>query len=73
MTTTTASPYRFVYPTGATATLTAAQTASLIAVADRWNLTQTVELQPLFGGDGAVIVNVGSMWLVVETDGYTHS
>ena len=65
--------YRFAYPTGDTATLTAPQTTALISVADRWQMTGTVEVQPLFGGDGAVIVNVGSMWLVVETDGYTHS
>jgi len=65
--------YRFAYPTGDTAALTVAQTEALAGVATRWNLTQTVEVQPMFGGDGAVIVNVGSMWLVVETDGYTHS
>lgn len=65
--------YRYVYPTGDTAALTVAQTEALAGVATRWNLTQTVEVQPMFGGDGAVIVNVGSMWLVVETDGYTHS
>ena len=65
--------YRFTYPNSDTATLTAPQTTALISVADRWQMTGTVEVQPLFGGDGAVIVNVGSMWLVVETDGYTHS
>jgi hypothetical protein len=65
--------YRFVWPNGGTATVTAAQTAALVAVADRWQMTATVEIQPMFGGDGAVIVNVGSMWLVVEPDGYTHS
>lgn len=65
--------YRFVYPNSDTATLTAPQTTALISVADRWQMTGTVEVQPLFGGDGAVIVNVGSMWLVVETDGHTHS
>jgi hypothetical protein len=45
----------------------------LTTVAERWNLTDTVEVQPMFGGNGAVIVNVGSMWLAVEPDGYTHS
>jgi hypothetical protein len=65
--------YRFVLPTGWSAPLTAEQFASLTAVAERWNLTHTVEVQPMFGGDGAVIVNVGTMYLAVETDGYVHS
>ena len=65
--------YRFVYPTGDVAQLAAPQLDSLKDVATRWNLTQTVEVQPMFGGDGAVLVNVGSMWLAVETDGHTHS
>lgn len=29
--------------------------------------------QPGIGMDDAVIVKWGSMWLAVETDGYTHS
>ena len=29
--------------------------------------------QPSIGMDDAVIVKWGSMWLAVETDGYTHS
>ncbi len=65
--------YRFVLPTGWSAPLTPAQFESLNGVAKRWNLTNTVEVSPMFGGDGAVIVNVGSMYLAVETDGYVHS
>jgi hypothetical protein len=65
--------YRFVYPTGWSATLTPAQFESLNGVAKRWNLTNTVEVRPMFGGDGAVVVNVGSMYLAVETDGHVHS
>ena len=65
--------YKFIYPTGDTPRLTDAQLAALTTVAERWDLTDTVEVSPMFGGDGAVIVNVGSMWLAVETDGYTHS
>jgi hypothetical protein len=65
--------YHFVYPTRCGATLTDAQRAALTTVAERWNLTDTVEVQPMFGGNGAVVVNVGSMWLAVEPDGYTHS
>jgi hypothetical protein len=65
--------YQFVYPTGEPAGLTQEQTTALTSVATRWNLTNTVEVSPMFGGDGAVIVDVGSMWLAIETDGYTHS
>jgi hypothetical protein len=65
--------YRFVWPTGWTASLTPAQFEALTGVAKRWNLTHTVEVQPMFGGGGAVVVNVGSMHLAVETDGHVHS
>jgi hypothetical protein len=65
--------YRFIYPHGTAAVLTPAQTDALVTVADRWNLTDTVEVSPMFGGDGAVIVNVGTMFLAVESDGYVHS
>ena len=30
-------------------------------------------VQPTFGMDGAVVVKWGSMWLAIESDGYTHS
>jgi len=64
---------RYVYPTGEDATLTDAQLKALDCIATRWDLPTTVEVSPMFGGNGAVIVNVGSMWLAVESDGYTHS
>ena len=65
--------YRFVYPTCEEASLTHDQRTALERVAERWEMTTTVEVEPMFGGDGAVIVNVGTMWLAVEQDGYTHS
>ncbi len=65
--------YRFVDPTGWTAALTPAQFEALTTVAKRWGMCNTVTVERMFGGDGAVIVNVGSMWLAVETDGYVHS
>lgn len=64
---------RFVYPTGQDATLTDAQVVALRNIAERWNLCDTVQVQPMFGGDGAIVLDVGSMWLAVEQDGYTHS
>lgn len=65
--------YRFVLPTGWTAPLTPAQFDALTDVAKKWNLTNTVEVSPMFGGEGAVVVNVGTMYLAVETDGHVHS
>ena len=63
--------YRFVYPTHESATLTPEQHTALNTVADRWQMGSTVEVSPMLGGDGAIVVNVGSMWLAVEPDGYT--
>jgi len=65
--------YRFVYPTGYEAVLTPDQRIALEKVAAKWQMTGTIEVSPMFGGDGAIIVNVGTMWLAVEVDGYTHS
>jgi len=74
--------YRFVYPTGDAATLTPAQHTALVKVADRWQIGAVhdglpmgnpIEVWPLFGGDGAIVVYTGSMFLAVEPDGYTHS
>jgi hypothetical protein len=64
---------RYVFPNGSDATLTTAQRQSLDNVVQRWGLVNTVEVSPMFGGDGAVIVDVGQMFLAVETDGYVHS
>jgi len=65
--------YRFIYPTCEEATLTNNQRVALEKVAQRWDMTNTVEVSPMFGGAGAIVVNVGTMYLAVETDGYTHS
>jgi hypothetical protein len=65
--------HTFTFPNGEPATLTSEQTTALHRVAERWNLTNPAEVSPMFGGDGAVVVNVGTMWLAIETDGYTHS
>ncbi len=63
----------FTFPNAETADITPAQHAALCRASDRWNLPNTVEVSPMLGGDGVVVVNVGTMWLAVETDGYTHS
>jgi hypothetical protein len=30
-------------------------------------------VEPMFGGDGAVVVKWWTMWLAIEPNGYTHS
>jgi hypothetical protein len=58
---------------GKPAVLPPAQMAALTAAAERWNLGQDVEVFSMVGGYGAIQLNVGSMWLAIETDGHTHS
>lgn len=31
------------------------------------------KVQPLFGGDGCIMIPYAGMWLGIERDGYTHS
>ena len=51
-----------------------AQAEAIAAAVDRWKLDMRArDLHPMFGGDGAAILNVGPMWLAIESDGYTHS
>lgn len=54
-------------------TLTDAQKKALQNIGERWALTETIKVSPMFGSDGCVMVDVGAMWLGVETDGHTHS
>ena len=58
--------------------MTDEQIKSLRAIHARWKIEDDFETfkskaQPMLAGDGCVLVNVGSMWLAIETDGYTHS
>ena len=58
--------------------MTDEQIKSLKVIHARWEIEDDFETfkskaQPMLGGDRCVMVNVGSMWLGVETDGYTHS
>ena len=44
----------------------------------RWEIetdfnTFKATAQPMLGGGGCLMVHVGSLWLGIETDGYTHS
>ena len=51
-----------------------AQADAIQVAVDRWKLDmRALDLHPMFGGNGAAILNVGPMWLAIESDGYTHS
>lgn len=51
-----------------------AQADAIQVAVDRWKLDmRALDLHPMFGGNGAAILNVGPMWLAIEPDGYTHS
>jgi hypothetical protein len=65
---------RIVFPNGedAIGTLTVEQVTAIDKLRERWPLPETVEVTPMFASD-CVMVDVGSMWLGVEKDGYTHS
>ena len=65
---------RYVFPDGldASGEMTDAQRAALDTLATRHTLSDPVTVEPVFATD-ALLVNIGSMWLGVEADGYTHS
>ncbi len=64
---------RIMWVTGGDAVLTDAQVEAINKIRVRWGMCDTVEVIPMLASDGAVIVNTGTMFLAVETDGYTHS
>ncbi len=54
------------------------QVEALRAIHQRWEVSDDFETfqanaAKMIGGDGALVVKVGVIWLAVETDGYTHS
>jgi len=57
----------------ATPQLTPEQMASIVRIHGKHNLVDTVEISPCFGGDGAVMLNTGTMWIGIESDGYAHT
>lgn len=65
--------YKFIYPSCDPAVLTEEQRDTLTEIADLYGMTGTVEVSPIFGGDGAVFVDTGTLLIGVETDGYAHT
>ena len=57
----------------ATRDLTPEQIASVTRIHGKHNLVNTVEIHPMFAGDGGVMLNTGTMWIGIETDGYAHT
>ena len=61
--------------------MTDAQVEALRAIHQRWEVSDDFETfqanaAEMIGGDGAIVIHVGvneSIWLAIETDGYTHS
>lgn len=56
--------------------LSIAQAEAIERIKPRW--TRVGDPQPTIGCNGAVVVQCfysegGSMWIIIETDGYTHS
>lgn len=65
--------YRFVWPTGYAAHMTVPQYNKACDIAQRFNMTHTVEVQPVFGMDDAIGINTGTMFIAVLSDGSSHS
>lgn len=65
--------YRFVWPTGYSAHMTVPQYEKARDIAERFGLTHTVEVQPVFGFPDEIMINTGTMWIAVLPDGSSHS
>ena len=65
--------YRFQWPGGWTAgnEMTVAQYEAACKVAERFNLDSPVTVHG--GSDNCIMINTGSMWIGIETDGYAHT
>ena len=66
---------QILFPTGEDAlpTLTPEQVESITHLVARKNLGPVITIEPLIGGDGCVITQVGSYWCGIEKNGYCHT
>ena len=71
--TTSVVPMRYVYPNGIPVELPAAQFNSVVAQANRWGMRNPVTVHPYVGVKGPVLLDVGSMVLVIEDNGHCHT
>lgn len=65
--------YRFVWPTGYSAHMTVPQYNKACDIAERFGMTHTVTVDPVFGIKDAVGINTGTMYIAVLPDGSSHS
>ena len=65
--------YRFAYPDGVIANLTEPQREKAAAIAERFGMTHTVTVRPMFGVEGAICLDTGTMDIGILTDGSSHT
>lgn len=67
------STYRFVWNTGYAAHMTVPQYDKACDIAERFGMTHTVTVSPVFGMKDAIGINTGTMYIAVLPDGSSHS
>ena len=65
--------YRFVWGSGYAAHMTVPQYDQACMIAERFGMTHTVTVQPIFGIKDAVGIDTGTMFIAVLPDGSSHS
>lgn len=65
--------FQFHYRTGTVADLTPAQHAKASDIAQRFNMTSSVEVARVFGLPGAIAMDTGTMFITILPDGSSHS
>jgi hypothetical protein len=65
--------YKFVWSTGYSAHMTVPQYDKACEIAERFGMTHTVTVQPVFGFPDEILINTGTMWIAVLPDGSSHS
>ncbi len=65
--------YKFVWGSGYSAHMTVPQYNKACDIAERFGMTHTVTVDPVFGVKDAVGINTGTMYIAVLPDGSSHS
>ena len=65
--------YKFVWGSGYSAHMTVPQYNKACHIAERFGMTHTVTVDPVFGVKDAVGINTGTMYIAVLPDGSSHS
>jgi hypothetical protein len=67
------SVYKFVWPTGYSAHMTVPQYEKACQIAERFDMTHTITVQPIFGIQDAIGIDTGTIFIAVLPDGSSHS